>query len=287
MASTEFTASDVESAITQGLAQLGLIRADVRIEILDEGAKGVLGIGARQARVRLTPYEDTTAPRPAPQTPAKPAMTNDSDDVDDAADAYDDELDDALSDDMDADDAYADEDADGDTADGAPMIEGQEFAVEIVRNILDKMGFKRATAVGRSLLPMDDADQPSITIDINVEERDEEGFLAHNGEALQALQTIVQTMWSHKTKSNVRINVDVNGYKARRQERLMKMAARMAERVVESGRTITLEPMPAFDRRIVHMVLRDHPHVYTESLGEGLSRKVQIKLKDDKSGSQA
>jgi spoIIIJ-associated protein len=128
---------------------------------------------------------------------------------------------------------------------------------------------------------VDDADQPSITVDIDVEERDEEGFLAHNGEALQAMQTIVQTMWSHKTKSNVRINLDVNGYKARRQEKLMNMATRMAERVVESGRAITLEPMPAFDRRIVHMVLRDHPRVYTESLGEGMSRKVQIKLKEE------
>jgi spoIIIJ-associated protein len=285
MASTEFTAPDVESAIAQGLAQLGLIRADVRIEILDEGAKGVLGIGARHARVRLTPYEDTPPPTPKAQPAAKPAVADDADD-DEHDDAEDDELDDELSDDDDIDDVDVDvddADSDADSADGAPMIEGQDFAVEIVRNILDKMGFKRATATGRSLLPMDDADQPSITIDIDVDERDEEGFLAHNGEALQAMQTIVQTMWSHKTKSNVRINLDVNGYKARRQEKLMNMASRMAERVVESGRAITLEPMPAFDRRIVHMVLRDHPRVYTESLGEGSSRKVQIKLKDEQS----
>jgi spoIIIJ-associated protein len=297
MASTEFTAPDVESAIAQGLAQLGLIRADVRIEILDEGAKGVLGIGARQARVRLTPYEDTvSSPAPKTQPAPQPRASTDDDGVDDddARDGgdFDDELDDDLSDDADengddqgdfdeddsSDEEATDEAVDGN--DGAPMIEGQDFAVEIVRNILDKMGFKRATANGRSLLPMDDADQPSIRVDIDVEERDEEGFLAHNGEALQAMQTIVQTMWSHKTKSNVRINLDVNGYKARRQEKLMNMATRMAERVVESGRPITLEPMPAFDRRIVHMVLRDHPQVYTQSMGEGASRKVQIKLKD-------
>jgi spoIIIJ-associated protein len=59
------------------------------------------------------------------------------------------------------------------------------------------------------------------------------------------------------------------------------MAERMAERVVSSGRPITLEPMPAIDRRIVHMALRDHPGVFTESLGEGSSRKVQIKPKSE------
>ncbi len=183
---------------------------------------------------------------------------------------------------MDVDDeSLADDDNDGEEedVDGAPMIEGEPLAVEIVQNILDKMGFRRAECSGRSILPMDDADQPSIVIDISVDERDEEAFLSHNGEALQAMQTLVQTMWSHKTKSSVRVNIDVNGYKARRQEKLMNMARRMAERVVESGKPITLEPMPAIDRRIVHMALRDNEAVYTESLGEGMSRKVQIKPK--------
>lgn len=60
----------------------------------------------------------------------------------------------------------------------------------------------------------------------------------------------------------------------------MNMARRMAERVVSSGKPITLEPMPAIDRRFVHMALRDNPDVFTESIGEGQSRKVQIKLRE-------
>jgi spoIIIJ-associated protein len=290
MASIEVTASDVESAIAQGLAKLQMIRADVKIEIVEEGSKGVLGIGAKQARVRLTPFDEIeAAAAPARSSaPASSAASDDQDDdgydddedVDDVDDADDEDVDDDEDlDDDDLDDVDDEDDADDETA-GAPMIEGEPLAVEIASTILHSMGFKRAECTGRSVLPMDDADQPSITIDVTVDERDEEAFLSHNAEALNALQMLVQTMWSHKTKSSVRVNVDVNGYKAQRQERLMSMARRMAERVVSSGKPITLEPMPAIDRRIVHMALRDNPDVFTESLGEGQSRKVQIKLKD-------
>jgi spoIIIJ-associated protein len=295
MASIEVTASDVESAITQGLAKLQLMRTDVKIEIVEEGSKGVLGLGAKPARVRLTPFDDLEAAAAparsvAPATTATAAAAATDDDADDAGDDedFDDEADDDeedFDDDQDGDDA-ADSDGDGDDPDaddeddaGTPMIEGEPLAVEIASTILQNMGFKRAECNGRSVLPMDDADQPSIVIDIQVDERDEEAFLSHNAEALSAMQTLVQTMWSHKTKSSVRVNLDVNGYKAERQERLMGMARRMAERVVTSGKPITLEPMPAIDRRIVHMALRENPDVFTESVGEGQSRKVQIKPK--------
>jgi spoIIIJ-associated protein len=276
MASIEVTASDVESAIEQGLSQLGLMRADVKIEILEEGSRGVLGLGARQAKIRLTPYEEIAQPPAPAAADAQASADDDEGEYDDDEDFDEDEADYE-----DGDEEESEDQADGDADDGepAPVIEGEGLAVEFTQTILERMGFRRATATGRSLLPMDDADQPSIVVDIDVEERDEEAFLSHNAEALNALQTIVQTMWSHKTKSNVRVNLDVNGYKARRQEKLMNMARRMAERVVESGRPIMLEPMPAIDRRIVHMALRDHPSVFTESAGEGASRKVQIKPK--------
>ncbi len=283
MAATEITAADVDSAIAQGLAQLGLSRSDVKIEILNEGSKGVLGLGAKSARVRLTPYSETDAVTGA--TSANAAALDDADygdivdeddlDQDDSVEASDDDAKgEGESNDTASDDAAAPDEEQG------PQIEGQALAVEISRELLDRMGFKRATCDGRSLLPMDDADQPSIVIDIGVEERDEDAFLSHGAEGLNALSTLVQTMWSHKTKSSVRVNLDVNGYKAARQEKLMVMAERMADRVIESGRPITLEPMAAIDRRIIHMALRDHPKVATESTGVGQSRKVQIKLKE-------
>jgi spoIIIJ-associated protein len=271
MASIEIVASDVESAIEQGLRQLGLMRAEVKIEILEEGSRGVLGLGSRQCKVRLTPWDDIDA--------ADDDATDD-DDVEEAQDV--DLADDGEDVDEDAVEEYdeddeQDEQGEEDEEEPAPVIEGEGLAVEIVQTILENMGFRRAQAYGRSLLPMDDADQPSIIVEIEVEDRDEEAFLAHNAEGLNALQMLVQTMWSHRTKSNVRVNVDVNGYKAQKQEKIVSMARRMAERVIESGRAVTLEPMNGADRRIVHMTLREFPGVYTESSGEGASRRVHIK----------
>ena len=71
----------------------------------------------------------------------------------------------------------------------------------------------------------------------------------------------------------------MNGFRERREQQLMNMARRMAERVLENGKPIMLEPMPANERRIVHMALREIVGVETESSGEGPSRKVQIKPK--------
>ena len=282
MASIEVIAPDVESAIEQGLVRLGLMRAEVKIEILEEGSRGVLGLGSRQCKVRLTPWDEFDAA----------TASTDTDNLDDEAAEFDEDLADYENDEendeekgggneavTESDSSAGADGEDEDDGEGAPMIEGEGLAVEITQSILERMGFRRAEAYGRSLLPMDDADHPSILVEVEVEEQDEDAFLDHNTEGLNALQTLVQTMWSHQTKSNVRVNVDVNGFKVRKQEKLIAMAQRMAERVVESGRPVILEAMNGADRRIVHMALRDHPDVFTESSGEGTSRKVQIKPK--------
>lgn len=70
--------------------------------------------------------------------------------------------------------------------------------------------------------------------------------------------------------------VDVEGYRARRERQLRRLARRMAQQAVERGRTMVLEPMPAHERRIIHLELRDHEQVRTESVGEGERRKVTI-----------
>ncbi len=80
-------------------------------------------------------------------------------------------------------------------------------------------------------------------------------------------------------KTRVSLDIDVEGYKQRRDQALQSLALDMAERVRASGREITLEPMPARERRIVHLALADHPQVITQSVGEGESRKVSILLR--------
>lgn len=260
MAAIEVTAPDVESAIEQGLQQLDMIRAEVKIEVLDEGSRGVLGLGAKPARVRLTPFDELEA-APADEPADEPDLAPDI--AAETADAVD-----------------ADEDAEMiDDEEAAPKIEGEDLAYSLTRGLLDRMGLKRATVGARSVFPAHSDDEPSIWIDVDVEDRDEELFLGHQHEGLTALQTVVQTMWSHQTKSSLRVNVDVNGYRQRREQQLVNMARRLAEKVVSSGKPITLEPMPASERRIVHMTLRDEPDVFTESTGEGSARKIQIKPK--------
>ena len=79
----------------------------------------------------------------------------------------------------------------------------------------------------------------------------------------------------------VAVVIDVEGYLARRERQLRQLAKRMAQQALERGRSISLEPMPASERRIIHIELRDHPQVYTESVGEGDRRKVTIKLRPE------
>ena len=118
----------------------------------------------------------------------------------------------------------------------------------------------------------------SITFDIV---GDDLGILiGRRGQTLSCLQYIVRLIVGHQTEAWVPIIVDVEGYKQRRYEGLQALALRMAEQVAANGVPFTLEPMPAYERRIVHLTLAEHPHVETQSIGEGESRKVVILSKE-------
>jgi spoIIIJ-associated protein len=150
------------------------------------------------------------------------------------------------------------------------------LAAELTQAVLDRMRF-RTTCAGRLIQPADDKE--GVYIWVAIEGEDASRLLAHQAESLEALQLVVQNMWAHKTKSGARITLDADQYKANREQRLKQMATRLAERVVSAGRSITLEPMPPAERRLIHLALRDHPQVYTESEGEGSQRRVTIRLK--------
>jgi spoIIIJ-associated protein len=101
-------------------------------------------------------------------------------------------------------------------------------------------------------------------------------MIGRRGETLRSLQFMVNLLVSRKVQKWPQVVVDVGNYRQRRQESLEGLARRMAERVRQSGRPLTLEPMGAYERRIVHLALRADPTVYTESAGEGENRKVVI-----------
>ena len=111
-------------------------------------------------------------------------------------------------------------------------------------------------------------------------EGDDAGLLiGRRGETLKSLQFLVKYMVSQKLGVNANLQVDVEGYQERRNEALGNMARRVAQRVMDSGNPISLEPMPANERRIVHLTLADHARVTTESAGSGMSRQVVVHLK--------
>jgi len=101
-------------------------------------------------------------------------------------------------------------------------------------------------------------------------------LIGRRGETLAALQYIARLIVSKELGRPVAVVIDVEGYRARRERQLRRLAQRMAEQATELNRTMVLEPMPASERRIIHLELRDHPRVTTESTGEGSQRKVTI-----------
>jgi spoIIIJ-associated protein len=106
---------------------------------------------------------------------------------------------------------------------------------------------------------------------------DDSGLLiGRRGQTLQSLQFLVNLIVRKTYGENVRVLLDVERYRERREASLRDMAVKVASRVVQSGRSITLEPMSAADRRIIHVSLTDHPGVSTESAGVGEDRKVTV-----------
>jgi spoIIIJ-associated protein len=109
------------------------------------------------------------------------------------------------------------------------------------------------------------------------EERDALGALiGRKGERLSALQHLVNLMLSRRMGGWTRVLVDVEDYRGRRERQLRDLADRAASRVIETGKMLQLEPMPALERRWIHIALRDHPGVATQSIGEEPNRRVVV-----------
>jgi spoIIIJ-associated protein len=118
------------------------------------------------------------------------------------------------------------------------------------------------------------------SIHVDVRGRDLSALIGRHSETLNAFQYVASLMVGKETKQFVQLIVDVEGFRARREKQLRQMAQRMADQATKMGRRVTLEPMSAAERRIVHMELQGHPAVTTESVGEEPRRKVTIVPKE-------
>jgi spoIIIJ-associated protein len=221
----EMIAPTVDEAIERGLEQLGATRDMIDVEILDEGSKGLFGLGSRQVRVRLTLKGGD------PSAPAASAAT---------------EKDSLLT-----------------------------FARKTTEDLLLRMkveGFV-TTAFGEK----DEHDEIPLLVDVHGD--DLSVLIGRRAETLNALQYIIGLIVSKQADRWVQVLVDVEGYRARREKQLRQMARRTAEQVVKTGKRQVLEPMPASDRRFIHLELRNHPDVETRSIGEEPVRKVTVEPK--------
>ena len=116
---------------------------------------------------------------------------------------------------------------------------------------------------------------------IDVQGEDSALLIGKRGETLQAFQYLVNLGLNKAVQSHPVVVIDVEKYKERRAKSLEALASRVADRVKKSGKPITLEPMSPAERRLIHMVLPDHPSVTTESVGHGSQRQVSVMLRHD------
>jgi spoIIIJ-associated protein len=147
---------------------------------------------------------------------------------------------------------------------------------EVLETILDKMGLT-ATVDYQAEAVVQEGERTPIPIVFDIE-GDELGILiGRRGQTLACLQYIVRLIVGYQTKTlMLPVVIDVNGYKQHRYQTLRELAQRMAEQVEASGKPFPLEPMPAYERRIIHLALAEHPRVTTQSTGLGEARKVVI-----------
>ena len=150
-----------------------------------------------------------------------------------------------------------------------------EVAGEILETLLDLMDIE-ATTMPENLQTTNGEEQVTAPLAFNIQGEDLGILIGRRGQTLAALQYVVRLIINQQMKVWTPVIIDVEGYKQRRSEALQALAVRMAEQVRLKGVPFTLEPMPAYERRIIHLALTDHPDVTTESIGEGDARKVMI-----------
>jgi spoIIIJ-associated protein len=151
--------------------------------------------------------------------------------------------------------------------------EALRAARETVSELLERMGVRAKIEARWGEAQEPEGVRPLL---VDVQGNDLSILIGRRGETLTALQYITRLIVGKEIGEPVAVVIDVEGYRARREHQLRQLARRMASQAVDYDRTMTLEPMPANERRIIHLELRDHQDVFTESVGEGEHRKVTI-----------
>jgi spoIIIJ-associated protein len=299
--SIEASGKSVEEAIARALASLGKRRDEVEVAILQEASRGTFGLGSKEARVRV--MVRSTSASAGQQHARSAVITPEMADALLGPSEIEVPLPDEEAEDEQDEDYLEDEEELAAEDEPLPFVSAAEFANQSV------LAGAAATAEG-SEYELQDVEHPSredidVTVDVlqhllhymnvhaAVQVRSTSPFIVNvhginedlglligrRGETLAALQLLVNLIVSHRTRHRLRIIVDAENYRQHREENLRSLALRVAQQVRSYQRSIALEAMPAYERRIVHIALSDSQDISTESIGEGEERRVVISLK--------
>ncbi len=308
MESIEASGKSVDEAVMQALARLGKRRDEVEIAVLQEPSRGTFGLGSKDARVRVTVRSGSTGAVITPEMadailgPDGPEVALPDEEIYDDEDEEDYEEDEE---EIEEEEEYEeDEELEGEeeledepipfipsnvsavlqqplpddvsAANGemqdveTPSREDIEITVDVLQHILRYMNIHASVQV-RSTNPLT-LNMQGINENLGL-------LIGRRGETLAAFQLLVNLIVSHRTRHRMRIIVDAENYRERREENLRSLALRVAQQVRNYRRSIALEAMPPHERRIVHIALSDSKDISTESIGEGDERRVVISLK--------
>jgi len=240
LASYEFEGKTKEEAIKSACEELGVSEGKLEIEVLSYGSTGIFGlVGAKKAQIKVTLREAKKA-RIDEERP-KPVKKEDEKKPD----------------------QKEDEERPDQKEDLEAVAEiAQKTSEEIISYVVDD-----ATVTVEKY--------PDV-IKVRIDAGNAAILIGKHGRTLDALQFIIRKIVRKRTDSKVRISFDVEGYRDRRKASLTQMALRLGEKVKRSGKPATISPMNAYDRRIVHIALKDDTSVKTQSKGGGLFRKLVI-----------
>ena len=303
MESIEASGKSVDDAVLQALAGLKKRRDEVEVTVLQEPSRGTFGLGNKEARVRVTVRSGSTAAIITPQM-ADAILGPDEEEYleeEEAGEFDDDEFaeddEEVFEEGEEFDEEEYEEDELGEEGPipsfvpagsgkyppellselgDVSAVEGEMQEVEmpssedVLRHILQYMNIRALVQV-RSTEP--------LTLNIQGINENLGLLIGRRGETLSALQLLVSLIVGHRTKHRMRIIIDAENYRERREENLRSLALRVAQQVRNYRRSIALEAMPPHERRIVHIALADSKDISTESIGEGDARRVVISLK--------
>ena len=298
----EVSARTIEEAISQGLEHLGVSISDVKVDVIEEGSKGLFGLfGSRPAKVRLTLTDDDQPvenvahsiladvmgdeePKQQPKAQEKAAAK---------AEKAEKPVKPAKAKKEAAEDEEAEKPAPKAKKPREPKAAKAPKEPVEPKEIVPAEQADRETAAGRAQEFLQELTQlMGVNVSVAVA-TDEEGnvrvnmdgdtlgiLIGRRGETLDALQYLTSLRVNRCQSDYTRVTLDTEGYRAKREEALVRLANRMANRAQKTGRKVSLEPMNPYERRILHSALQDHPSVTTHSEGEEPNRHVVITLKN-------